>query len=65
MFLLKCKASFSEAKTKIRSNIRKLGIILDFLFFVVSSEQFAALLFFLFALLMFHKSQIRPVHHKL
>ena len=33
MFLLKCKASFSEAKTKIRSNIKKLGIILDFLFF--------------------------------
>ena len=31
MFRLKCKASFSEAKTKIRSNIKKLGIILDFL----------------------------------
>ena len=42
-----------------------MGIILDFLFFVVSSEQFAALLFFLFALLMFHKLQIRPVHHEL
>lgn len=25
MFLLKCKASFSEAKTKIRSNVKKIG----------------------------------------
>ena len=65
MFRLKCKASFSEAKTKKRSKIKNLCIILDFLFFVVSSDQFAALLFFLFALLMFHKSQIRPDHPKL
>ena len=56
---------FVEARTKIRSNIKNLCIIFDFLFFVVSSDLFVALLFFLFALLMFHKSQIRPDNHKL
>jgi len=35
---------FDEAKTKIRSNMKNLCIIFDFLFFVVSSDLFVALL---------------------